>query len=304
MKVINFISLMFFALLFFSCQKEDASSVYFENENFSVSEKKRMANETIEKAKESFFALIPETEKDNATGFTLKERVMGASWDAYYSGDDSEFKELLKENGLYDDFLEICEKYDLKTQQEYLSQKNTVLSSDSKKNVEASFFDQFVDGDIFVCYGYESFIDELGTIFTPGRWKHSGMMDKHTPWQGDRNICILSASRNTTHGFAVGYETREKWTHNSTVAAVRVKGWTAEAARKAVEYCQPFIGADYSVFTGKENENLWYCSKIVYKAWQSQGVDLEPTKWDAWVTPTDLYNDGDTYLIAGNENVD
>jgi hypothetical protein len=88
------------------------------------------------------------------------------------------------------------------------------------------------------------------------------------------------------------------------------------------------MGKPYSVFTNRTDNGSFYCSKVIYRGWLSQGYELEPhdgwywiyepywaykkvwgikiwyiafekvTYKDTWVTPSDLDNCSATQRIA------
>jgi hypothetical protein len=138
-------------------------------------------------------------------------------------------------------------------------------------------------------------------MFIPGYWKHAGIMDCDSP-KGDSQD-ILSASKETSSGFAVGWETRTKWSNETRVKALRVTGRTDANGKAAVIYARQFIGRPVTILTSRQANSHWYCSKLVYRAWLSQGKNLEPPpEWyDDWVSPTDLDEDNDTYYIGGDQ---
>lgn len=68
-----------------------------------------------------------------------------------------------------------------------------------------------------------------------------------------------------------------------------------QAARS---FCAAQSGEKYDISSSKTNLGLWYCSKLVWAGYKYRaGVDLD-ANGGYWVTPVDLYNDGDTSCFA------
>ena len=56
----------------------------------------------------------------------------------------------------------------------------------------------------------------------------------------------------------------------------------------AVSYAQLQLGEPYSLFTTRNSTSSWYCSKLIWAAYKSQGLDLESTFNAMMITPGDL----------------
>lgn len=131
----------------------------------------------------------------------------------------------------------------------------------------------------------------------------------------------------------VGYDAyKDYWNIATEVAVDRVTAASHGQAANAVLYSRQFIMREFNFFTTRANNKIFYCSKTVYRGWLSQGYELEPHKdsytglpwmpvlkfwrwnykwvwfvkvwypefkWvivkDAFVTPTDLDEDNNTY---------
>jgi alpha-tubulin suppressor-like RCC1 family protein len=90
---------------------------------------------------------------------------------------------------------------------------------------------------------------------------------------------------------------RPKSPPNKQLAVERVKEWAAAS--------DPIIGYAFSLRT---DDTSFYCSKLVWRAYQLLGYNIEQSIWSIWgltldplVTPGDLYNDRST-LIQENFN--
>ena len=149
----------------------------------------------------------------------------------------------------------------------------------------------------------------LNTL-TRGYYKHSGIYDERI----SSDACILSASNNNDHykkgeseGVgAVGYEYMSEWTKtDKAVGVVRVKNATDEQCKLALNEGRKWLGKPYGLSLNRKSDDSFYCSKVVYRCWLSQGYDLEYTTWyfapGLFVTPQDLYDDSDTYFVFGDK---
>ncbi len=293
---------------------------FSDEELYSMKEK---ANESFLSAHDDFIAEIEEVSIYNSTTrsitnnneeleIPLKDSIISAAWEAYYTDDLTDLNKLLEENGLNDKLQIIIDKYDLSEQQKILNMKSKRLkygltgSDTVSRKVSESFFNNsnFLDGDIFLSYkisGSSSFLP-VGLLI-PGHWKHSGIYAKTKPFSSNKSYSILSASNKTSHGFAVGYESRIKWSEEDAVAALRVRGRTNAKALAAVDYGSQFVGREFSFSASRTSNDTWYCSKVVYRSWLSQGINLEPKIgfFDFHVTPQNIWDDSDTYWIAGDK---
>jgi uncharacterized protein YycO len=61
------------------------------------------------------------------------------------------------------------------------------------------------------------------------------------------------------------------------VVAHRLKDWSEEVAQGALQYAIDHIGTpyDFAFFGGKDTEDKMYCSELVWRAYLSQGFDLD-----------------------------
>ncbi|MCK4260129.1 MAG: hypothetical protein KAX49_14210 [Halanaerobiales bacterium] len=264
---------------------------------------KEEAHETFATAHEEFFDGVPsivdrgsDVESLSVEEWGVKEYIIGYAFEAYNTGNVTKLENFLKEQGLYEKYRAVVEKYDLEEQQNVLDMRPSTISTQS---FPINDFDNYLDGDVFVCYGGSSSAKLIG-FFIPGTWKHAGFLDTQAP---DMNAPILTASDETTSGFCVGYETKLKWSEKTAVSVWRPYGRTYTKARAALNYSKQFVGKPYSVFTSRSSNDDWYCSKVVYRGWLSQGINLEDEGWlDTWVTPSNLAEDGMTYWVGGDYN--
>ncbi len=73
------------------------------------------------------------------------------------------------------------------------------------------------------------------------------------------------------------------------VIAQRLATWSEEVTQGAIDYAVVHIGTpyDYAYFGGKDTENRMYCSELVWRAYLSQGIDLD-SNGGPWVWPGEI----------------
>ena len=178
----------------------------------------------------------------------------------------------------------------------------------------------------------------------PGYWKHAAIMDPLAYEKYGLFRHLLSASNRTDTYLRnpegcigrVGYDKfRGYWDQADVIGVYRVSAATDDERRGAVSYASQFYGRPFGFFTDRWDDNAFYCSKLVFRGWYSQGYDLEPRedsftgkpwksrlkfeRWkrveqpggeivyipvfrriwirDTWVTPTDLTETGHTHEL-------
>lgn len=83
---------------------------------------------------------------------------------------------------------------------------------------------------------------------------------------------------------------------------LRVK--TDSAVRnQAVSYVAEHRGGLFFPLAFKSGERIWNCTKIIWKAYQRQGVDLDAGQ-DLWVTPDNLYHSPLVEIITESGSAD
>jgi len=223
----------------------------------------------------------------------LKEKVQAVAMEAQMTGDDTKLIEFLKANGLYEKYTAALAKYEVAKHAKSLSRK--------KKSIDVKSFssENFIDGDIYLKYDNSSVSNGSsggssggsssggsGNIFNwliPGKWGHAAFMDTRKRLERG-NHYLLSASNETdqdNNGASgrVGYDKIVGyWTDASEVAVSRVNGASPEQRRAAVEYSKQFIGSAWVPTLSRYSDDQFYCSKVVYRGWLSQGYELEPHK--------------------------
>lgn len=228
----------------------------------------------------------------------IKENIVGLAWEATYTKDNSKLISYLEETGLYDKYLKVCKKYNIEQHAKNLSLR--------KKSTNVSKFQssQYIDGDIFVKYDISSSgsVTFLG-LLCPGKWTHSAFLDAQKRNLDPNNHYLLSASDDNDQGGAcVGYDRVDGyWTAAAEVCVDRVKGATAAQRRGAIVYAKQFIGNSFMFIPYNRGANyFYYCSKLVYRGWFSQGYELEPHYDDftglPWIPYLEFVGWSDTWI--------
>ena len=56
-----------------------------------------------------------------------------------------------------------------------------------------------------------------------------------------------------------------------------------EIKEKAVEYAQSLQGKMFYALAFKPGERIWNCSKLIWRAYLEEGIDLDPSR-DLWIS--------------------
>ncbi|MDI6534746.1 YiiX/YebB-like N1pC/P60 family cysteine hydrolase [Bacillus mycoides] len=116
------------------------------------------------------------------------------------------------------------------------------------------------------------------------RWGHAGIV-------ADNNAYVFEANP----GEGVQRKANYWNTYYNSKYALYVKGATTNAYQGAQHYGwqQWRNGKPYGLSMNKWDESSYYCSKLVWRAWKNEGVDLDadggPTVW-----PVDILNSSQT----------
>jgi len=244
------------------------------------------------------------------------------------AGETNAVDNYLKDIGLYDEAMEIKEKYELD------KAMKTLYSPTGTKNQTDNFYTNFLKtGDILLSIGPSSRGTSIAAPFIPGTWKHCGLMDKREYKKKDRIWFIFTAYDKTREsqevvreyyilwwkiqekrGACVGWESIKQWKDEWCVSAYRVKGYSEAKGKNALDYIKQFIRKKFAFLVykitiipvTKENNEYWYCTKVAYRAWKSQNINIEYSggRWDPWVSPDDIRDslkDGTIEHIGGND---
>lgn len=91
------------------------------------------------------------------------------------------------------------------------------------------------------------------------------------------------------------------WGSRKYVYAMYVKGATASNYSGAARYAEGKIGKPYNWnFINPWNENAFYCSQLVWKAWKTQGIDVDYITIDPIVTPIEIAKSPNTIIYYRN----
>ncbi|MCA0269993.1 MAG: hypothetical protein LCH53_12370 [Bacteroidetes bacterium] len=82
---------------------------------------------------------------------------------------------------------------------------------------------------------------------------------------------------------------------NSNVMYVRDASWANRL--DAVEYAMDQRGERYSLAAIKTESDEWYCSLLVWKAYDEQGIDLDGWFFTFWVSPNTLDESDKTTIV-------
>ena len=219
--------------------------------------------------------------------FDVQERIVALAFEAQMTGDDTELIVYLRENGLYNKFQDVTNKYNIQQHAKNLSMRPKNASIKRERLLSR----EFIDGDIFLKYDRSSSASMnnssvgsniLGWLI-PGKWGHAAFLDAARRELNTQHF-LLSASDQTDRPNnnalgRVGYDKIDSyWTNATEIAVSRVRNANNVQRRAAISHATQFIDRPWSVNTSREANDKFYCSKIVYRGWLSQGYELEPRK--------------------------
>lgn len=69
-----------------------------------------------------------------------------------------------------------------------------------------------------------------------------------------------------------------------------------EIKEKAVEYAQSLQGKMFYALAFKPGERIWNCSKLIWRAYLEEGIDLDPSR-DLWISPDIFYKSEQISII-------
>jgi hypothetical protein len=223
----------------------------------------------------------------------------------------------LQEVGLYDKLLEIISKYNLEQHTKNLSIKRKAISKDKFLNAAFRNGDIFVKSDASsadisggsVVAGSTSIA--LGSSVTSGasvvlignlsllilgKWGHAAFLDIQKRGKNDNHFLLSSSNETDTYKGdwwnalgRVGHDKVEGyWTNATEVAVTRPVNSTSAQGLAAITYAKQFSGKPWGIIASRTDNTIFYCSKLVYRGWLSQGYELEPHRYDSnglsWVS--------------------
>ena len=276
--------------------------------------------------------------------YGIKENIEAYAYQASITGNSKPLFEYLSSVGLLGNYQNIFEAFGLADLIKYIKSIATTFSPSKFESEE------YKNGDIFLKYDVSSSGSSNGSSsgsnisgwLTPGKYGHAAYLDVVKRGNGG-NFYLESSSNETDEqdanpvflGGRVGYDKIiGYWADATEVAVCRVQNSNPSQRTAAVNYMQQYFGHHWGIFNKRSSNGDFYCSKVVYRGWLSQGIELEPHyfsgtsipwmrvpefshwdyKWvwfvkvwypvfhmvtikDAWVTPTDLDDDNETTRI-------
>lgn len=101
-------------------------------------------------------------------------------------------------------------------------------------------------------------------------------------------------------GGKVDYRDNNWKSRYKNIKAMYVKGSSGTQKSNAAEFARAQIGDPYSLAMSRSDETRWYCSKLVWRAWYKQGVELEGRTYEPrgnYVTPGDILDSPNTTVF-------
>lgn len=128
----------------------------------------------------------------------------------------------------------------------------------------------------------------MGDILTTKDNKHSG-------WHHGHAGIVMEDNNYTVEAFDTdGVQVRNNtWKRANERKGPYVRGAVRNNALHAQLYAYSKKGHNYSLTASKSSHDVFYCSSLVWKAWNEQGYDLDDNG-GYWVLPMDLRNDYNT----------
>jgi len=161
---------------------------------------------------------------------------------------------------------------------------NLQLVSGSRDSVIYTYANSFVNGEIGTGYGSASldkvsFSDlEPGDIVLGGwpncaygRFSHAGL------YVGDNKVLEGYVD------YGLSLQDLSHYMEYSELSLLRVEA-SSEIKNRAVEYALAHQGEMFYPVAFKAGERYWNCSKIIWQAYQLQGIDLDAIN-DLWIAP-------------------
>ena len=135
-----------------------------------------------------------------------------------------------------------------------------------------------------------------------GYWRHAGIgYLSRVPFNGESSKCVrlypyIISSYNST---GVVVQEPEVFNEYDEGVLLRVNAYYIRC-KAAQEYAFSKVGYPYNNnWLNKWPENKFYCSQIVWASyfWTTPRIDIDGTPNNNWVSPDDIFNDGDTYVV-------
>ena len=187
-----------------------------------------------------------------------------------------------------------------KAEEDYLKKKNVSsyedLSEKDKKELD-------------------NIIDKLKPI-EGIRTRSSSGMDPNGNYYGDIFVTMDSVTFGFRHGHAgIGANEKgavveanpgsgvkiwrdevRKWMKKNSGGLMRVRGASVSDYKKAAKFAESRVGYRYNL-NSNIYEKAYYCSELVYYAWDHVGYNICSKKTLKWYLPRDIIRDDDTYYV-------
>lgn len=139
---------------------------------------------------------------------------------------------------------------------------------------------------------YNSSVDIGGYIFVSLDSSHSGWNHGHAGIGYSAGGNVIEA--NPGDGVKLyGNRVDTYWRNCQTGGIYSVSGASTSQYTTARNYAYSKLGCEYGFMA--TNTNSFYCSELVYYAWESAGVNIASSRvWGTFILPSQIMNDGDT----------
>ncbi|MCA1031370.1 hypothetical protein LCL95_10065 [Bacillus timonensis] len=111
---------------------------------------------------------------------------------------------------------------------------------------------------------------------------------------------VVIESHPNNPGGNVAYRDNNWKERYNEIKGLRVSPASSSQKSSAVSYAANQIGEPYVFNTDRWSTNEWYCSKLVWRAYYQQGIELEGRKYETrgnYVTPGDILDSPNTYVF-------
>ena len=257
----------------------------------TIPQTKEQASEQLDLAREDFYRQINSASKSITNPpeeMTLRDYITGLALEAGMSGDSSKLMTFLDDNGLKDIYDAVYESHNAE-------ECNRILAERGSRSITPDYANSFGIGTIFLWYGISPATEWL----IKGHWKHAALrginnLDKQT-------ITAGSSVGNGPNG--VNYYRYDQTIKDGNTSVWWVGGATAAHGQGAVNYAASQLGEPFGIMSAHDDTTAWYCGKIVWRSWYSQGWNIEEHDWDIdnyHILAQAIADDTDTYRIGGD----
>ena len=132
-----------------------------------------------------------------------------------------------------------------------------------------------------------------------GYWRHAGIGYLKKPLDSQRCTVLYPYIISSYHNKGVIMQEPEYFNGYDEGVLLRVNAYYTRCI-EAQNYAHSKIGYPYNDnWLNKWPTNKYYCSQLVWAAyyWTNPRIDIDATPNNNWVSPDDIFNDGDTYVV-------